>query len=135
MNQHRIYYIVITALCISLINLGCIKEMPTFTEYVPYTPKLLFPSNGAINVSSSPRIKWYDTPGAMQYFAEIGEDSTFESHVITNGNLTSPTWNITKLKYGTVYYWHVNASNSSGTSVFSQTFWFLTATEDSTFTP
>ena len=135
MKQRNSLLILFIALCVALINLYCVKEMPTFTYYVPSTPQLLYPGNSARNINTSPSVRWSDTPGAMIYTAEISEDSLFQTGYIFNNNLTSTSWNLNNLKNGTVYYWRVSAANSSGTSAYSQVFWFLTVFEDSTYTP
>lgn len=122
--------IVSIVLFFSLININCIKEMPTITDYVPHVPQLLYPPNEAGDILTTAKLQWSDTPGAMFYTAEISEDSTFMRNTMFGINITSTSWRSNKLKNATVYFWRVSASNSSGASAYSPTYRFLTVPVD-----
>jgi hypothetical protein len=92
----------------------------------PPPPVLASPSNGAINVSSSPTLSWNSSAGATSYGLQVSTSSSF-STVIVNQTAIAPTsFGVGGLANNTTYYWHVNATGTGGTSAWSSTSSFTT---------
>jgi hypothetical protein len=100
----------------------------TFTAAVapPSKPTLSSPSNGATGVSTSPTLSWNASIGATSCTLQVSEKSNFSSFVFNEnvGNVTSKQ--VSGLSEGTTYYWRVIATNSGGSSDWSDTWIFIT---------
>ncbi|KPK96162.1 hypothetical protein AMJ80_01530 [bacterium SM23_31] len=92
----------------------------------PEAPALSLPSNEAVGVSTSPTLSWNSSSGATSYTLQVSQYSNFSSYVFNQnvGNVTSKQ--ITGLSEGTIYYWRVRASNSAGSSEWSNVWSFTT---------
>ena len=90
-------------------------------------PTLVSPTNGATGLSTQLRFMWIPSADASTYQLEISADSSFSAPV-TVPNLILPTDSVdTVLLPGTIYYWRVSASDSTGTSPWSAVWHFNTA--------
>ena len=96
------------------------------TISAPSVPILSAPVNGASNVSASPRLSWLASTGADTYRLQVSTDSTFTNTQFDDSSLTSISHTIAGLTSGNIYYWRVNAKNSSGTSAYSTRWSFTT---------
>jgi len=96
------------------------------TVSTPESPILSSPSNGLIDVSTSPTLIWNSSSDATSYTLQVSQDNNFSSYVYNQdvGNVTSKQ--ISGLSESITYYWRVNASNSGGTSEWSSTWSFVT---------
>ena len=92
----------------------------------PLAPVLVAPVNAAVNVSSSPTLSWLASTGANTYRLQVSTINTFASTVYDDSSLASLSQGIPGLTSGTIYYWRVNAKNSSGTSAYSTVWHFTT---------
>ncbi len=100
------------------------------TAGAPSVPLLLLPVNGALAVSKTPLMDWGDVTGATTYKILLSTVSNFI--VITDSATISPSqYQVPagKLQDLFTYFWKVNASNSYGTSPWSET-WMFTVYPD-----
>jgi hypothetical protein len=88
---------------------------------------LLPVNNKIVNGESSVRLFW-GTRGIVQtYNLRVASDSAFSNLVIDTSGLTSPSFTLNSVNNDTAYFWRVSTTNSAGTSGWSETFKFLTA--------
>jgi hypothetical protein len=91
-------------------------------------PILMFPPNGAINVSTTTVLLWIGGTGALKYRVQLSTNSGFIlpltiDTVIITGYQVPPG----RLSYLTQYFWRVNAINNLDTSAWSVIWHFTTA--------
>jgi outer membrane protein OmpA-like peptidoglycan-associated protein len=92
----------------------------------PLPPVLAMPTNGATGVATIPTLIWNASSGATSYRLQASTDSTFASTTADQSGITTTSYSLSGLATGTTYYWHVNATNSAGTSAYSTTWSFTT---------
>lgn len=92
----------------------------------PSAPTLVSPANGATGISTGPTLTWNASTNATSYHLQVATDSAFSKLVVDQSNITATSSGISGLTSGTKYYWHVNASNTGGTSSYSVTYNFTT---------
>ncbi len=92
----------------------------------PPAPMLISPPDGATQVSTSPTLSWSAANGATSYHLQVSANSGFSAIVTDQAGITGTSHTLNGLSNSTTYYWHVNASNSAGTSAWSATGRFTT---------
>jgi hypothetical protein len=104
------------------------SQVRSFTTQsgVPVAPVLVTPENGSTDVSTSVTAIWQVASGADSYRIQVSKVEDFSSTVINIGNITDTSYQLTGLENSTPYYWRVNASNESGTSLWSNVWSFTT---------
>ncbi len=102
------------------------RRFTTLAVAPPAAPTLVSPANGAVGVSINPSLTWTASSGATSYRLQLSTSSTFATTVLDRSGLTSTTLAVTGLSNSTHYYWHVRASNASGTSAYSSIRQFAT---------
>ncbi len=92
------------------------------------TPTLSSPTNGTINVSTKPTLKWNSLVGAASYWLQVATDTGFASLVVDQTGINDTACSLTTaLTNNTTYYWHVNAADPGGDqSSWSYTWKFTT---------
>lgn len=92
----------------------------------PNMPILSAPSSGSVDQLTSPTLSWNASTDATSYTLQVSQNSAFSSFVFNQnvGNILSKQ--ISGLNNLQTYYWRVSASNSYGTSSFSNTWSFTT---------
>jgi outer membrane protein OmpA-like peptidoglycan-associated protein len=93
----------------------------------PLPPELATPTNGATGVATNPTLTWNASSGATSYLLQASIDPTFASTTADQSGITTTSYSLSGLATGTTYYWHINATNSGGTSAYSTTWSFTTA--------
>jgi hypothetical protein len=95
----------------------------------PPAPVLLYPPNGTICVSVTPTFDWQDVAGAASYGIQVSTTPGFTTNVINITGLTQSQYTVLPgiLMNNTQYFWRVNATNSYGSSPWSNTLNFTTA--------
>ena len=92
----------------------------------PAAPVLASPANGATGVSTSPTVSWFASAGAASYRLQISPGSTFSTLTADRSGITGTSFAQSGLANATAYYWRMSATNSGGTSGWSQVSSFST---------
>jgi predicted phage tail protein len=93
---------------------------------IPAVPSLLSPTNGAKDLSVSPRLQWTSVTGSKTYRVQISKESNFATLFLDNAAVTTNSLQVNGLRDGVTYYWRVRATNESGSSSFSSVWSFQT---------
>jgi len=101
------------------------RSFTTSPPPAPSSPALTAPANGASDQSITPTLSWSAAATATSYRVQVATDAGFGAVVYDQSGLTSLS-TIPTLSNGTLYHWHVNASNAGGTSAYSGTRTFTT---------
>ncbi len=96
----------------------------------PDDPTLVSPNNGATNVSINTSLSWNSAARAVSYSLQVSTNSSFSSLVVNQSGISGTSYSV-NLNYNTTYYWRVNATNSSGTSLWCSPFIFTTSGRNS----
>ena len=94
----------------------------------PAAPVLATPANGATGVATNPTLTWNASSGATSYRLQVSTDEEFATTVVGQSNIATTSYVMSNLAANTTYYWHVNATNDSGTSAYS-TIWHFTVSD------
>jgi len=92
----------------------------------PAAPTLSSPADAATGVAIPAALSWNASSGATSYTVQVSANSGFTSFVY-NQSVTGTSASAGGLAGNTAYYWRVSASNAGGTSAFSATRSFTTA--------
>ena len=98
----------------------------TAVASVPSVPALSAPVSGASNVATNPTLAWSASTGASSYRLQLSVRTDFSSTALDQSGIAATQATAPGLATGTTYYWRVNATNSAGTSGWSNTFSFAT---------
>jgi hypothetical protein len=97
------------------------------TGVAPLSPLQVSPHDGSIGITTNPSLQWNIVQNALTYGLQVSLDSTFATTVINDSLLSLPSIQLPALLENQIYYWHVNAKNPVGTSPWSETWKFETA--------
>jgi hypothetical protein len=97
----------------------------------PTTPILASPSNGSVNQPTPVVLNWGAATAAFSYGLQISTGSNFSTTVFNASGITAESDTVKGLAGAGAYYWHVNAANTVGVSVWSST-WRFTRSSSST---
>lgn len=95
-------------------------------KLLPPPPVLVYPSNGATDISTSPVLVWNESAGADSYHLQVAEAPDFASTIVDQSNVSDTSYSLSGLLEGSSYFWRVNASNGGGTSAWSDVWSFTT---------
>jgi len=100
----------------------------TFTTIValPGAPTLTYPANNTSGVETTPTLEWAASAGATRYRLQLSTSSTFNSTILDDSTLVTPSRQVGPLSNSTTYYWRVSATNAGGTTAYSSAFSFTT---------
>ncbi|MCK5572440.1 MAG: hypothetical protein KAJ12_06750, partial [Bacteroidetes bacterium] len=101
----------------------------TVTGDPPDVPVLADPVDGEVDIPLSPTMTWNTAGGADTYRLQVSSDSTFSSTHLDTAGVRGTAAGISGLARNTMYYWRLNATNSLGTSGWSEVWSFLTIPE------
>jgi len=94
----------------------------------PPVPTLTSPPSNAIVPGLTATLSWNPSTGAEDYGLQVSRNYTFASLVVSQTDIAATSYDAGGLDPGTMYYWRVNAQNSSGsTSRWSAYRYFRTA--------
>jgi hypothetical protein len=91
------------------------------------TPTHVFPPNRATGISTNPTLRWNAFAGATSYRLQVGRDSAFSAVIVDQSAISDTFYQVGGLLDSTMYYWHVNATYTGGTTAFSPPWSFRTA--------
>ncbi len=92
----------------------------------PPAPVLASPTSGATGVSTDPTLDWNASIGATAYEVQVSVDPAYSTMLIDSAGVVGTSLTLTGLADSTLYYWHVKASNSGGSSSYSSNSSFKT---------
>ncbi len=98
----------------------------TATATPPQAPVLIAPVNQSVNIPLNVSLQWNTADGADSYHVQVSTSNTFSTTVIDQSSLQTTSLLVSNLSNGVTYYWRVRASNSNGTSVWSDVWSFTT---------
>jgi len=96
------------------------------TVTAPPAPVLASPLNGVTNLATTLTLIWNPSAGATTYRLQVSTSSTFSTLVFDDATITNTSSSVGGLAGGKLYYWHVTATNSGGTSSWSAVWNFKT---------
>lgn len=94
----------------------------------PLSPNLSLPANGSTGNFTTATLNWNLSTGATSYRVQVSTTSDF-SNLIYDQSISTTSTQIAGLLFNTQYYWRVNDSNISGTSLWSPIWNFTTISE------
>ncbi len=92
----------------------------------PSVPTLASPSNSSTKVPTTLLLSWNGAWEATSCRLQVSTSSSFSPLIIDQIGIKGSSCGIRGLANNTRYYWHVNATNSGGTSSYSSTWSFAT---------
>ncbi|MFH0989562.1 MAG: SUMF1/EgtB/PvdO family nonheme iron enzyme [bacterium] len=106
----------------SVYNVSVLSVLGLYLPAAPHTaPMLLSPSTGQTGVSKSPTLSWGVVSGATSYELQVSTNSSFSPAIYILTGLTSVSYPLSGLTYGTIYYWRVRGANLDGNGPYSST--------------
>jgi transcriptional regulator CtsR len=108
----------------------CEEASATTLPPPPSAPTLESPTGGSTVPTSTPRLEWNASSGAVSYEVQVATSSSFTNLLLNETGITDLYYDIAPgtLNWSTTYYWRVNARNSFGsTSSWSASRYFKTA--------
>ncbi|UOK42989.1 MULTISPECIES: reprolysin-like metallopeptidase [Flavobacterium] len=109
----------------------------TTSKTVPYYLELLnaafpamsltTPANNAVGQNMNLSLKWVTNSNASSYDVQVATDLAF-TNIISSGNATTTSYNVSGLSQATNYYWRVAPKNNGCTGTYSSAFKFTTGT-------
>jgi chitinase len=109
--------------------LQAVKDAVIHTEkqdMVPSVPNLKSPSAGASGISTSTTLGWDLSTGADSYKLQVSQNPEFVEPILNQDNLTSLSFTLNGLNDNTRYFWRVRATNTLGSSGWSDAWSFTT---------
>jgi hypothetical protein len=101
---------------------------------IPVAPVLAAPLKGTSGSGLIPTLSWNQSGTAASYRIQMYTSPSFSSTLVDTAGVTGTSIVLKKLSVSTAYCWRVNATNVSGTSNWSDVWYFVT-TSDSTLLP
>ncbi len=101
-----------------------VRSFTTVPIVIPDKPVLAAPFDGAGNIGTSPTFIWNVAGGAVTYGIQVSTLSDFSTTIISQTGISSTQNAAAGLSGNTVYYWRVNATNTAGTSNWSDVWSF-----------
>lgn len=92
----------------------------------PEPPLLISPASGSTGLSVTPTLNWDITSFATEYRVEVALDTAFISPITSQAGITGTSFDASGLADNTTYFWRVRASNSGGSSDWSDVWQFTT---------
>lgn len=94
----------------------------TGSYQAPNPPQLGSPGDGATGQDLNTDLNWSYIENATSYHLQVSQTSDFHNIIIDQSGISVSEYSIPmgKLTYFTTYYWRVDASNSLGTSDWSE---------------
>jgi hypothetical protein len=94
-----------------------------YTRLIP--PELLSPVNNALSVSISPTFEWQQVVAASSYDFQLSGEDDFSPLIHSENGITGTSLEYSTLEFGEQYFWRVRSRNSSGVTVWSETWTFI----------
>jgi len=92
----------------------------------PSPTTLSIPPDGS-SVSTDPTLSWNPAPNALWYSLQVSASPYFNTYVANKSNIAEKSYDLAGLESDKTYYWRVSITDSTGTSGWSETWSFNTA--------
>ncbi|MBL0174922.1 MAG: T9SS type A sorting domain-containing protein [Ignavibacteria bacterium] len=92
----------------------------------PPVPALSAPADNAANIDTAVTLSWQPVAGASSYRVQLSVGINFSTTVVDSAGLAAPACAVHSLRAETLYFWRVEAVNSSGGSGWSAVSRFTT---------
>ncbi|MFH1052222.1 MAG: T9SS type A sorting domain-containing protein [bacterium] len=89
-------------------------------------PELISPINNSIGQALVVQLDWNYVKPYDNFSIEIYKDTPFETLIINDSTITSKSYNLNSLDYGTNYYWRVRAKQNDEWTLWSDRWKFST---------
>lgn len=110
LNDNTIYYWRVTALN----NAGNSSDASNTFSFTTEQSVLSAATNGAVGITTSPKLSWNKTTGANTYRLEVNKKSDFTGTIVfDNSSLTDTMQSLNGLANNTTYYWRVTARSNN----------------------
>lgn len=106
---------------------GTNKVVPFYLYLGLGNPVLTTPANNASGQNTSLTLSWDVIPAATSYDVQVSTNNTFTA-IVSSGNVTTNSYNLSGLSQGTEYFWRVQPKNATCTSSFGSPNRFTTGT-------
>ncbi|MBM2815337.1 MAG: C-terminal target protein [Ignavibacteria bacterium] len=90
-------------------------------------PRLLLPANNSKDIFKDITFLWERSIGAQNYTIEVAKKYDFSLTIFSGETETDTSHSLFILDYDSQYYWRIQASDSDGTSIWSEIWNFTTA--------
>jgi hypothetical protein len=100
--------------------------LPLAAMAAPGVPVPASPTNGALNQPLALALSWGSVASAASYGVQVSTSSSFGTTVFGQTGITTASATVSGLTINMIYYWSVNASNGSGTSLWATAASFTT---------
>jgi len=92
----------------------------------PLPPQLSTPTDSNLYVSARPLFQWDPSVGAASYQIQMADNINFSNPILDSANISGTSFQLGQdLNRYQTYYWHVKATNVSGTSGWSKIWTFI----------
>jgi hypothetical protein len=90
-------------------------------------PALIYPFNNFVTGYDTVNLSWNNSIEAITYELGVSTDTNFITIILDSATISDTTFILNNLTEGTNYFWHVKATNATGTSKWSEVRKFSTA--------
>lgn len=101
----------------ALIILIMIISIMCFGE--PAMVTLVSPEINAVDISVDTTLNWQAVPGDLSYGLQVSVESDFSTTLVDEIGLSTTTYDVSDLPYWDRIYWRVNATDTTGTGLWS----------------
>jgi chitinase len=112
-------------------NFSIISSADPAALRAPSPPALAAPAKGLNGSVLNPTLTWGKSGTAVSYRIQVFTSPSFSSTLVDSSGVAGTSVSLSKLALSTTYYWRLNASNASGTSNWSDIWYFVTTSDSS----
>lgn len=106
---------------------NAIYMLTSFQSFpAPSPPELIMPEDETEHLPTTVEFQWRETELTDSYTLQIATDAGFSDPVVNREGITSTSYEVTGLDYGTTYYWRVSGANLAGQGEWSEVRQFST---------
>jgi uncharacterized lipoprotein YddW (UPF0748 family) len=105
---------------------GPFSDTWSFLTGFPATPLLAVPANYTIPAATNMYFRWHPAQGAASYRFQLAETFDFSPTVVDTTFSVDTAFTVNGLRTSKIYFWRVQATNTIGPSIWSETWRFKT---------
>ncbi|TAK28394.1 MAG: hypothetical protein EPO21_22805 [Chloroflexota bacterium] len=122
MDYDRTYFWQVVAYSIG--GISAVSPIWSFKTPPAPGPELVAPTNGETIATRTPTLSWVAASAALSYTVQVSSDASFAAPLAVNASVDAAVGSSytlpSPLEYSTTYYWRVNFTASTGTSLWSE---------------